>query len=406
MAVVSISIESVRINQPVPFALRDAAGMVLVARGGTIGTEERRQQLIERGVYIDLTDADAFKKAVAGKMDSMVRDNARLGRIAKAEDEVDADAVERQMTTQSRARRTEPPPTWDGLAVKMATALREPSKNDFLERIDNIDEDLLLLLAGGVDAALLSLIYSASTETQKYSARHSLLVAVIVELAARQFQAWPLAWRVPLRRAAITMNLAMTTLQDQLAMQESATSPYQREQIDKHAKQGAIALGDLGVTDELWLKAVELHHLSPPGPLATMGTAAQLARLIRRADVFAARLSPRKSRHAMTATAAAKAAYLDENQQTDEAGTAIIKATGIYPPGCFVKLATGEIAIVLKRGVSANAPLVASVVGGQGMPLSKPMVRDTRQKGYAVAGTAAPHEVNVRLSIADLLALS
>jgi HD-GYP domain-containing protein (c-di-GMP phosphodiesterase class II) len=406
MAVVSISIDSVRINQPVPFALRDAAGMVLVARGGTIGTEERRQQLIERGVYIDITDADAFKKAVAGKMDSMVRDNARLGLIAKAEDEVDAEAVARNMITQSRARRTDSQATWDGLAVKMATALREPSKSDFLERIDSIDDDLLSLLSGGADAALLSLIYSASTETQKYSARHALLVAVIVELAARQFDAWPVERRVPLRKAAITMNLAMTTLQDQLAMQESATSPYQREQIDKHAKQSAIALGDLGVTDELWLKAVELHHVSPPGPLATMGTAAQLARLIRRADVFAARLSPRKSRHAMTATAAARAAYLDENQQTDEAGTAIIKAAGIYPPGCFVKLATGEIAIVLKRGVRANAPLVASVIGGKGMPLSKPMVRDTRHKANEVTGTAPPHEVKVRLSVTELLQLS
>ena len=405
MAVVPISIDSVRINQPVPFALRDSTGLVLVARGGAIGTEERRQQLIERGVFIDNADADAFKKAVVGKMDSMVRDNTRLGLIAKAEDEVDAAAVERNMAT-PRARRADTQATWDGLAVKMATALREPAKNDFLERISDIDNDLLGLLATGADAALLSLIYSASTETQKYSARHALLVAVIVELAARQFQAWPPEWREPLRKAAITMNLSMTTLQDQLALQESVTSPYQREQIDKHAKQSAIALGDLGVTDELWLKAVELHHTSPPGPLAPMTPAAQLARLIRRADMFSARLSPRKSRHAMTATAAARAAYLDENQQTDEAGTAIIKATGIYPPGCFVKLATGEIAVVLKRGVRANAPLVASVVGSSGMQLSKPMTRDTRHKTHEVSGTAAPHDVKVRLSIADLLTLS
>ncbi len=380
--------------------------MVLVPRGGTIGTEERRQQLSERGVFIDNADSEAFKKAVAGKMDSMFRDNARLGVIAKAVDEIDADAVERNLAAPSRVGRTEAPPTWDGLAVKMAAALREPATSDFLERINSIDKDLLSLLAAGADSALLSLIYSASTETHKYSARHALLVTVIVELAARQLEAWPLEWRAPLRKAAITMNLAMTTLQDQLAIQESSTSPYQREQIEQHAKKGAIILGDLGVTDELWLKAVELHHTSPPGPLAEMEPSAQLARLIRRADMFAARLSPRKSRQAMTATAAGRAAYLDENQQTDQAGTAIIKAVGIYPPGCFVKLATGEIAIVLKRGSRSNAPLVASVVGGKGLPLSNPMLRDTRHKANEVTGTAAPHEVRVRLSIADLLAMS
>ena len=153
MAVVPISIDSVRINQPVPFALRDSTGLVLVARGGAIGTEERRQQLIERGVFIDNADADAFKKAVVGKMDSMVRDNTRLGLIAKAEDEVDAAAVERNMAT-PRARRADTQATWDGLAVKMATALREPAKNDFLERISDSDNDLLGLLATGADVPL------------------------------------------------------------------------------------------------------------------------------------------------------------------------------------------------------------------------------------------------------------
>ena len=82
MAVVPISASAIRINQPVPFALRDAAGLMLVPRGGVVPSESVRKQLTERGVYIDISDADAFKKALAGKMDSM-RICSRSSRVAR-----------------------------------------------------------------------------------------------------------------------------------------------------------------------------------------------------------------------------------------------------------------------------------------------------------------------------------
>lgn len=401
MAVVPISASAIRVNQPVPFALRDAAGLMLVPRGGVVSNESARMQLAERGVFIDVGDADAFKKALAGKMDSMVRDNTRLGLIASAEADIDAGGL-----APRGHRRNDSTLSWNGLVARAAGVLREPSKEDFLSRIDRIDDDLLALLAHRADEALLTLIHSATTESQKYSVHHALLVTAVVELAARHLLAWPREWCGPLRRAALTMNIAMTNLQDQLAMQETPTSAVQRELIDSHAMRGAGKLADLGVTDPLWLQAVEHHHTSPPGPLDSMTPALQLARLIKRADVFAARLSPRKTRKAMSATAASKAAYLDENQQPDEAGAAIIKATGIYPPGSFVRLVTQEVAVVLRRGLRANSPVVACVVGSNGLSLPKPVVRDTRLKQHEIAGSAAPHEVKVRLSVESLLQLN
>lgn len=75
----------------------------------------------------------------------------------------------------------------------------------------------------------------------------------------------------------------------------------------------------------------------------------QLGRLIQRADVFAARLALRITRKALPVTMAMQASYLDETQQADEAGAAIAMALGIYAPGSFVKLASGEVAIVTRR---------------------------------------------------------
>jgi len=398
MRLVPLPARAIRLNQPLPFTLRDESGLTLVARGGVVSSETVLKKLEKRGVYIDIIDDDAFKKALAAKMDSMVRNNAKLGRIAVAETEV-------EIPTDSAvtARRGEPAPTWAGLSVRLGGMLREPTNDNFVGRLDKLDDELMTLLAGGADESLGKLIYVATTDTARYSANHTILAAVLAELAARHLQDWPEEWRRSLRRAALTMNIAMTNLQDQLAVQGAPLSATQREQIKQHAANGTALLASLGVDDGLWLAAVAEHHTSPPGPLNDLAPGSQLARLIRRADVFAARLSPRRTRKAMSATAAAKSAYLDENQKPDEAGAAIIKATGLYPPGSFVRLANEELAIVLRRGLRANTPQVASIVGRNGFPIEQPVVRDTQLKTYEITGSATPHEVKVCLDIDSLL---
>lgn len=397
MAVVPLPARAIRLNQPLPFALRDATGLTLVPRGGTVSSAAVLKQLEERGIFIHEGDAEALKKALVGKMDSMVRDNAKIGRIARAEAELELLA-----STGSATRRGEPAPTWGGLSVRLGGMLREPTNDNFVGRLDKLDDELMAMLAVGADESLGKLIYVATTDTARYSANHAILVAVIAELAARHIQDWPEERRRSLRRAALTMNIAMTNLQDQLAVQNTPISAAQREHIDRHAANGSALLTSLGVDDGLWLAAVAEHHTSPPGPLNDMAPGSQLARLIRRADVFAARLSPRRTRKAMSATAAAKSAYIDENQKPDEAGAAIIKAIGLYPPGSFVRLANEELAIVLRRGPRANTPQVASIVGRNGFPIEQPVVRDTQLKTYEIAGSATPHDVKVRLDI-DLL---
>ena len=70
-----------------------------------------------------------------------------------------------------------------------------------------------------------------------------------------------------------------------------------------------------------------------------------------------------------------------------------------------MRLANGEVAVVIKRGAKATTPMVACVLSSKGLPMAKPMVRDTWHKANEISGTAAPHEVRVRLSIASLIQL-
>lgn len=399
MAVIQLPPNVLKIGVPVPFALRDASGHLLVPRGTMVANEEQRQQLITRGIYVDENDSEQFKKALAGKLDSMVRSNALLGQIAKATPEL-ADTA----STLARKTVADPVTGWNNLMLRASSLLHDPPQADFGSRVERLERDLLELLDADIDAGLLTLIHATTSELHQYSVTHALLVTSVCELAARNLP-WSAEWRTSMRRAALTMNIAMTTLQDTLALQDSPVTPRQRDVIDGHALKAARLMRELGVADELWLQAVEHHHASPPGPLAQLTPWMQLARLIQRADIFSARLSPRKMRQAMPAIAAAKAAYLDENQKADEAGAAIIKGVGIYPPGSYVRLASTEVAIVLRRGLRANEPTVASIISRTGTPLGEPAMRDIRQKAYEITGGVAPHEVRIRLNLQKLLQL-
>lgn len=391
--------ETLRLGAPLPFALRDANGALIAARGIVIQTAAQLQTLTSRELFLDEADSENLARAVAGKVDSMLRQNALLGRIAEAKPDTAPAAPPVR-------RLQDPINVWCSVQMRASALLHETPGDDFAPRLVALQAEALELLDRDTDLALLILIQGTTSESRNYSVGHALLVSALCELAARHLVAWPAAWREPLRCAALTMNIAMTALQDALALQETPPTPQQRALIDSHAALAAQRLRECGVADDLWIDAVAQHHATRAGKLADLPAAAQLARLIQRADIFAARLSRRRTRHALSGMAAAKATYLDENQKADEAGAAIIKATGIYPPGSFVRLASGETAVVLRRGRLATEPVVASVVSAAGMPLGEPARRDTRSARYAVTAGVAPQDVRLHLNLEKLLSLA
>jgi HD-GYP domain-containing protein (c-di-GMP phosphodiesterase class II) len=402
MSVVQLPPEILRIGYPAPVSVRDASGHLLLAKGVMVRSEEQRRRLVERALYVDELEGDLLNRALAGKLDSMVRQNAPLGQIARAQH----DGAVILPSAQTTKPDTDPAVAWATLQMRGRALLQDPAPADFLPRLLKLQHELLELVEADADLALLVLVQASTSDAHHYSVFHSLLVAVLCELAARQLPGFSAEWRHSLRCAALTMNMSMTSLQDQLALQEEAPSAQQRTLIDTHAARAALCLRQAGVGDALWLQAVEHHHTTSAGPLAAQAPGLQLARVLQRADIFSARLSMRRARPAQAASAAVKAAYLDEHQQADDAGKAIIQTTGIYPPGSYVRLSTGELAVVLRRGPHAKAPKVASIVSKSGAVLVEPVVRDTRVRPHDVAGGVAPHDVRVRLNMEKLLRLA
>ena len=393
--------EQLRVGHPTPFGLVDAGGHLLMARGMVIESAQHREQLLARGAYIDSQDTEAYQRALTNKLGEMLLHDETLGRIAQAQPDAKGLPLQGGAATQ----RSDPLQVVRALQMHVGKLLRETPQADFQERLHRQGEALFALAEADPDTALLILIDATTCEARDYSTTHAMLVAVIADLAARHLPGVPEAHRASLRCAALTMNISMTALQDVLAQQLAPPNPQQRQHIDQHAERGAAMLAASGVRDALWIEAVRHHHDAPPGPLAELPAGQQLARLIKRADIFAARLSPRRKRSALSGAAAAKAAYLDERQQPDEAGAAIVKATGIYPPGSYVRLASNETAVVMRRGNRANEPLVAGVIGRSGTPIAEPALRDTRIAQHAVTAGVAPGDVKLRLNLERLLRL-
>lgn len=400
MDLIPLPPHSLRLGQVLEFSLRDAEGKLLFARGQVLHNSPQVQQLIQRGAWVLAHETRDYQRALAHKVDTMMHQGATLGEISKARGDFTARPDKPGPT---------PPPlnnhaAWIDLQGRCHALLREPRAEDFLPRFTALQQEMLARLQQHTDAALMLLILEASQDHQQYSARHALLSLALAELCARQL-GWAEDLRQVLAQAALSMNLSIGPLQDRLAGQTDKPSETQRGDLSGHGDRSAELLRSLGVRDSLWLQVVRLHHEAGPGALAGRSMPEQMARVLKRVDLYGARLSPRRSRKALSGAQAARAAYLDELGQPDETGAALIKAVGLYAPGTLVRLANGEVGVVAKRGPNANAPVVAALLGKSGAPLSEPVPRDTRLAAQAIAASLAPHELRLLLNYEKLLKL-
>jgi HD-GYP domain-containing protein (c-di-GMP phosphodiesterase class II) len=376
MHLVPVSIDSIRLHQPLPCPLMDKHGVLLAKRAFVINSKEDLADIALRGggLFIDVADSEAHHRAYVESLHKLVRSNKSLGEIANAQ--ITADVLS------ARNAQDNDRPDWLDLQMQGNTLLRDTNAVQFMERLLRLHSQLRRFAHRNPDGTLFALVHLSATEVHMYSATHSMLVSVMCGLAAREVLKWPEEREAQLCMAALTMNLGMTQLQDQLTRQLEAPTPAQRKIIDAHA------------TTQV------------PGSLGSRTPAQQIARLMQRADMFAARLAPRATRTPISPAAAMQACYFDETRQVDEAGAALIKAVGIYQPGTFVRLATDEVAVVVKRGVNTSTPRVAVLISRSGMPTMEPTIRDTSARDYRIVSSVPHRDVRVQINLERLLPLT
>jgi HD-GYP domain-containing protein (c-di-GMP phosphodiesterase class II) len=295
---------------------------------------------------------------------------------------------------------------WRALSARVTPLLMNPSLVEhFVHEIDQCTATLMRLLREDPDMGIFEVVHLSAGKLLQYGVTHSLHTAVLVCLVGRR-KDWP-DQRVAIAvKAALTMNLSITELQTTLARQEAPLTPEQRTAIDCHPLDSWQILRRMGVTDDEWLRAVAQHHEQPDGKGYPQGLTemSQIADAVRTCDVFGAKMSPRASRTAMLSTRAA--AEIFRQRSAGYFGATIIRELGLYPPGCLVRLSTGEAALVVRRTRDPMCPEVCLLTEDSGEPLKRP-VRCLTGAGHnrTVLGAAADSELAMLFDPRELFEL-
>lgn len=289
---------------------------------------------------------------------------------------------------------------WSDLESGLGIILGSPASiQEFEQRVWQYDRWMQTLLQRDTDVGLYLLFQLATNSPVGYSASHALVSAVLCHLIAVEL-GLPQAERDNLVHAALTMNIAMTVLQDQLADQVEKPSTEQRDAIQAHAAQGAQLLANMGVTDALWLDTIALHHdeSNDPGELQNLAPEKRLARILRAVDRYAAMISPRRNREGRSATDSARSIIAHSSARNDEVGHALVRVVGLCPPGTYVRLDNRQVAVVMRRSDRANHPFVAIVINEAGAVMNPPRLHRTANGSPGIKSALAASAVRERLN--------
>ena len=121
----------------------------------------------------------------------------------------------------------------------------------------------------------------------------------------------------------------------------------------------------------------------------------------RRADVYTSKLSSRSHREALSADQAGRQMFMQDPGHPMTA--ALVKEFGIYPPGCYVRLASGETGVVVQRGPTVTTPIVACLTNPRGAALPAPVRMDTSITRHQVQCVIGESSVNHKLTLDKLI---
>lgn len=286
---------------------------------------------------------------------------------------------------------------WRQLEASLGLLLRNFQGAPSLEKLKQAARSLTALVDQDNDQAVFSVVRHDHSRFAAYGASHSMHVAAMCGLLSERM-GWPAERRASLVGAALTMNLSTIELQGTLATRGGPLTPNQKALIHCHPDDSARLLEAAGLTDREWLGAVRDHHETPEGsgyPKAKT-TPSELSQVIRIVDIFTAKHASRCDRAPVSVRQAAQDLY--RQHPTQPTAALLIKEFGMYPPGCFVKLASGETAVALRNGPSALAPQVAILQ--ENVP--HPLLRDTSEPAYKVTAVISDRDVMLKCDFAGL----
>lgn len=381
-----VGADEVELGAPLAWSVYDRAGKLLFVQGMVLSNQTHIDLVLERGMLVP--DTAVTEGVLVAEFDRLADD----AQAQEASDDTEEDAEDEPPA--------EPEPPVFREMQKLRRELRalhdellQPSGEPLTEPLLELASRLRALVARDADAALAAMQLDIGDDGQMARLLHA---ATLCELLVRARE-WDEEESLSVIAAALTYDVALNPFAVAMNKQQSELSADQRLLIAGHPQAGVELLQEAGVEDPIWLAAVLQHHERVDGsgyPNGLSGEAiSRGARKLAIADIYSAMVRPRAYREAMHARHALRSLFLERGKGVDEElASLLVREIGVFPPGTPVRLANGEVGVVLRRGRGATQPIVARLINANGTLAALATQRDSARPEYAVSETLPPRK--------------
>lgn len=255
-----------------------------------------------------------------------------------------------------------------------------------VERTGELIRSIQSLTSKDPDAFLASL---ELCQVCRYGTLHAIHSAATCDLVAQSMGMSPES-RHSLMAAALTRDIGFLELQEELDRQSAPLSEEQQDEVRMHPLASSRLLKEGGVSDPAWLAAVEQHHerLNGSGYPRALDDAQlhPLARVLGVADIYSAMTKARVYRPAIQGPSAVQGLFQLRGALVDaQVAQAFARILGLFPPGLAVRLASKELAVVVRRTSDLKKPEVRAVTDPDDKLLALYTPRDVTDPAFAIA---------------------
>ena len=213
----------IEIGKALPWPVYDAGGVLLLRKGMTISSDRQLQILVNRGLYKNPADV-----ASNDEQPQELKDNTSpFTHIA--------DFCNR---------------------LQKAFVAIENKSPDSEKRIIRLAKDIQKLCDKDADALIGGVHLDHDNE---YVYGHPIHVAILCEIFATTLEMAD-QQKLDLVCAALTANVSIVELQATLTKQPGPMTEDQKSQMDAHPLHSVEMLEAAGITNTMWLRAIEQHH--------------------------------------------------------------------------------------------------------------------------------------------------
>lgn len=360
----------IQVGRPLMWDVFDTSGTLLLKKGYIVERGSQIEALVARGLYADVTTASARGQNHVAAQSQETPSALRLINLS----------IQR---------------------LERLVAGLPDNEPGFPEKLLEVANTMIYVTELNPDVAIASVLLNQ--QTADYPGRHCVDTTLVSLMIAQSINI-PAEEKISLAAAALTMNVGMAHIHAQIHSKQDNLSDEEMSQIRRHPEEGVRMLEAAGVKDANWLACVLAHHEAEDGSGYPFGkTGADIprnAKIIALADRYCACVAFRNYRRSLLPNVALREIFLERGKGIDPMLAAhFVKVLGIYPPGTFVRLNSGESGVVSKNGGSADTPVVHALVGPRGDPLVIPLMRDTAGEMYAIRGTLSDVQANIHFSM-------